>query len=78
MLGHLNVKAHADTISRRLEHRVELAEKYAGPMQPPNLGSRLGADEKRQGVKGEENYSAMAMGLATRFIPAREATQDDI
>ena len=78
MLGHLNVKVHADTITIRLEHHVELAEKYAGPMQPPNLGSRLGADEKRQDVKGEENYSAMAMGLATRFMPAREATQDDI
>ena len=78
MLGHLNVKAHADTISRRLEHRVELAEKYAGTMQPPNLGSTLGADEKRQGVKGGENYFPMAMGLATRFMLARETTQDDI
>ena len=53
-----------------------MAEKYAGPMQPPNLGSRLGAGEKRQDVKGEENYFVMAMDLATRFILAWETTAD--
>ena len=72
MLGHLNVKVHVDTISGWLGHYVELAEKYAGPMQPPNLGSRLDAGEKRQDVKGEENYFVMAMDLATRLVPAWE------
>ena len=76
MLGHLNVKVHVDTISRWLEHYVELAEKYTGTMQLPNLGSRLGTDEKRQDVKGEENYFVMAMDLATRFILAWETTTD--
>ena len=45
-------------------------------MQPPNLGSNLGADEKRQDVKGEENYFVMAMDLATRFILAWETATD--
>ena len=76
MLGRLNVKVHVDTISRRLEHYVELAEKYTGPMQPPNLGSKLGADEKRQDVKGEEDYFVMATDIATRFILAWETTAD--
>ena len=54
MLGRLNVKVHVDTISGWLGHYVELAEKYAGPMQPPNLGSRLDAGEKRQGAKARK------------------------
>ena len=45
-------------------------------MQPPNLGSKLGADKKRQDVKGEENYFVMTMDLATRFILAWETTID--
>ena len=40
------------------------------------MGSNLGADEKRQDVKGEENYFVMAMDLATRFILAWESTTD--
>ena len=76
MLEHLSVKVHVDTISRWLEYYVELVEKYTGTMQPPDLGSRLGADEKRQDVKGEENYFVMAMDLATRFILAWETTAD--
>ena len=76
VLEHTDVKVHADTISRWLERYVALAEKYTGPMQPPNLGSRLGADEKRQDVKGEENYFVMAMDLATRVILAWETTAD--
>ena len=59
-----------------MEHYVELAEKYTGPMQPPNLGSKLGADEKRQDVRGEEDYFVMAMELATRFILAWETATD--
>ena len=55
-LGHLNVKAHVDTISGWLEYHVGLAEEYAGSIQPPNLGSALGADGKRQDFKGGENY----------------------
>ena len=53
MLGHLNVRVHADTISGWLEHHVGLAEEYTGSIQPPNLGSRLGADGKRQDGRGE-------------------------
>ena len=76
VLEHMDVKVHVDTISRWLERYVALAEKYTGPMQPPNLGSRLGADEKWQDVKGEENYFVMAMDLATLFILAWETTAD--
>ena len=76
MLEHMNVKVHVDTISRWLEYYVALVEKYTDPIQPPNLGSKLGADEKRQDVKGEENYFVMAMDLATRFILAWETTSD--
>ena len=65
----MNVDVHADTIDRWLEHYVGLVEKYASPIQPPNPGSGLGADEKRRDVKGKENY-VMAMCIATRFIPA--------
>ena len=76
MPEHMNVKVHADTVSRRLE-RHELAEKYTGTVQPLNLESNPGAGEKRQDVKGEENCFVMAMDLATRFILAWEATQDE-
>ena len=68
-LKHMNVDVHAGTIARWLEHYVGLVEKYTSPIQPPNLGSALGADEKRRDVKGEENY-VMAMCIDTRFIPA--------
>ena len=74
MLGHLNVKVHVQIISDGWS--AELAEKYTGPMQSPDLGSRLGADEKRQDVKGEENYFVMELDLATRFILAWETTAD--
>ena len=76
MLEHLNVKVHVDTISGWLEHYAELVEKYTDSMQPPNLGRRPGADEKRQDVKGKENYYVLAMDLATRFILAWETTTD--
>ena len=69
VLKHMNVDVHVDTIDRWLEHYVGLVEKYTSPIQPPNLGSALGADEKRRDVKGEENY-VMAMCIDTRFIPA--------
>ena len=59
MLERLNVKVHVDTISRWLEHHVALAEKYTDPMQPPNLGSNLGADEKRQDVKDEVDWEVI-------------------
>ena len=75
-LKHLNVDVHVDTISRWLAHYVALVEKYTKPIQPPNLGNKLGADEKRQDIKGEENYFVMAMDLATRFILAWETTAD--
>lgn len=47
VLAHMSIDVHVDTISRWLEHYVTLVEKYANPIQPPNLGSELGADEKR-------------------------------
>ena len=53
-----------------------MVEWYVRPMRPPNLGSELGADEKRQDIKGGEIYFVMAMDLATRFILAWETTAD--
>ena len=38
------------------------------------LGDRLGADERRQDIRGKENYFVMAMDLATRFILAWEVS----
>jgi transposase-like protein/predicted RNA-binding Zn-ribbon protein involved in translation (DUF1610 family) len=76
VLAHMGVNVHADTISRWLVHYVAPAERYTDPMRPPNLGSKLGADEKRQDVRGGENYFVMAMDLATRFILAWETTAD--
>ena len=76
VLGHMNVDVHEDTISRWLEHYVDLVERYTNPIRPPNLGSELGADEKRQDIRGEESYFVMAMDLATRFILAWETTAD--
>ena len=70
VLKHMNVDVHVDTIDRWLEHYVGLVEKYTSPIRPPNLGSALGADEKRRDVKGKENYFVMAMELDTRFILA--------
>ena len=68
MLEHMNVKVHVDTITIWLEHYVALVEKYTDSIQPPNLGSKLGAEGKRQDVEGEENYFVMGMDLTTRFI----------
>ncbi len=76
VLGHMKVGVHEDTIFRWLAHYVDLVEWYTNPIRPPNLGSELGADEKRQDVKGEESYFVMAMDLATRFILAWETTAD--
>ena len=70
VLKHMNVDVHVDTIARWLEYYVGLVEKYTSPIQPSNLGSGLGADEKRRDVKGKENYFVMAMRIDTRFIPA--------
>ena len=70
VLQHLSVDVHVDTITRWLEHYVGVVEEYTSPIKPPNLGSELGADEKRQDVKGKENYFVMAMDLHTRFILA--------
>ena len=76
VLGHMGVSVHVDTISRWLAHYVALVERYTDPMRPPNLGSKLGADEKRQDIRGEESHLVMAMDLATRFISAWETTAD--
>ena len=75
VLKHLTVDLHVDTVSRWLAHYATLVEKYTSPIQPPNLGSKMGADEKRQDVKGEEDC-VMAMCIATRAILARETTAD--
>ena len=76
VLGHMNVDAHEDTISGWLAYRAGMVEWYANTIRPPNLGSELGADEKRQDIKGEEGHLVMAMDLATRFILAWGATAD--
>ena len=76
VLGHMNADVHVDTISRWLEHYVGMVEWYTHPIRPPNLGSELGADEKRQDIRGGESYFVMAMDLATRFILAWETTAD--
>ena len=77
-LGHLGVDVHVDTVTRWLEHYVGLAEGYANAIRPPGLGERLGADEKRQDVRGRESYFVMAMDLATHFILAWEVPSTKI
>ena len=72
----INVDVHADTIARWLAHYVDLVEEYTDPIRPPNLGSELGADDKRQNIRGGKRYFVMAMDLATRFILAWETTAD--
>lgn len=76
VLGYIGVHVHADTIARWLAHHVAPVERYTDPIRPPNLGSKLGADEKRQDIRGEESHLVMAMDPATRFISAWETTAD--
>ena len=52
VLKHMKVDVRVDAISRWLERYIALVEKYADSIKLPNLGSKLGADEKRQDVKG--------------------------
>lgn len=72
ILSHMGVNVHVDTIARWIEHFTGMVEEYTNPIQPPCLGDKLGADEKHEKIKGEENYFVMAMDLATRFILAWE------
>ena len=66
----LSITVHVDTITRWLEHYVDLVEMYTDTLKPPRPGEMWGCDEKQQNVNGKDWWIVALMDLGNRFILA--------